>query len=82
VFEDVVEKSYYWATNQWVRGKEKKMQSMLLQENLHDGLPAWGLSTLIRSLGWSRERIEELIEKARQDLKDPSIHAYAECYMA
>ncbi|RDW65600.1 hypothetical protein BP5796_10292 [Coleophoma crateriformis] len=80
-FEDVVEQSYYWATNQWVKGKAQKLQAMWLQENLREGLPAWGLSTLSRGLGWSRERIEELLAKAREDLKNPSIHAYAECYV-
>ena len=81
-FEDVVERSYYWATNQWVKGKTQKLQALWLQENLQEGLPAWGLSTLSRGLGWSRERIEVMIAKARNDLRDPGIHAYAECYVA
>jgi trans-aconitate methyltransferase len=51
-FEDVVERSYYWATNQWVKGKTQKLQALWLQENLQEGLPAWGLSTLSRGLGW------------------------------
>jgi hypothetical protein len=80
-FVDIIEKSYYWATNRWVQGKTQKVQATWLQENLWDGLPAWGLSTLSRGLGWSRERIEELIARARDDLKDPKIHAYAECYV-
>jgi trans-aconitate methyltransferase len=80
-FEDVVEKSYYWATSQWVKGKTQKLQALWLQENLHEGLPAWGLSTLSRGLGWSRERIEVMIANARNDLRDPNIHAYAECYV-
>jgi hypothetical protein len=80
-FEDVVERSYYWATNQWVKGKPQKLQALWLQENLQEGLPAWGLSTLSRGLGWSRERIEVMIARARNDLRDPNIHAYAECYV-
>jgi len=80
-FEDVVEQSFYWATNKWVKGKKQKVQAMWLQENLHDGFSAWGLGTLSRGLGWSKERIEELIEKARNDLKNPNIHAYAEFYI-
>ncbi|KAM3081282.1 hypothetical protein ACMFMG_005239 [Clarireedia jacksonii] len=80
-FEDVVEKSYYWATNQWVKGEKQKVQAVWLQENLREGLPAWGLSTLSRGFGWSKERIDGLIEEARKDLKDPKIHAYAECYV-
>jgi hypothetical protein len=39
------------------------------------------LSTLSRGLGWSRERIEVMIAQARNDLRDPNIHAYAECYV-
>lgn len=81
-FVEVVEKSYYWATNGWVRGRQKKLQALWLNENLKEGLPAWGLSTLSRGLGWSRERIEVLIAAAREDLNNPNIHAYAECYVA
>jgi SAM-dependent methyltransferase len=80
-FVDIVDKQYYWATNQWVRGKKQKLQARWLQENLQDGLAAWGLSTLSRGFGWSRERIEVLLAKARNDLKNPNIHAYAECYV-
>lgn len=80
-FVDVVEKSYFWATNGWVRGKKQKLQARLLQENLREGLPAWGLSTLSRGFGWSKDRIDELIERAREDLRDASIHAYVECYV-
>lgn len=39
-FVDVVEKSYYWATNQWVKGKKQKLQARYLKENLHEALPA------------------------------------------
>lgn len=81
-FENVTERSYYWATNQWVKGRQQKLQALWLQENLKEGLPAWGLSTLSRGLGWSRERIEDLIARAREDLRNPGIHAFAECYVA
>lgn len=80
-FVDIVDKKYYWATNQWVRGRKQKLQALLLQENLLDGLAAWGLSTLSRGFGWSREMIETLLTKAREDLKNPNIHAFAECYV-
>lgn len=78
---DVVEGSYYWATNGWVRGRQQKLLALWLNANLREGLPAWGLSTLSRGLGWSRE-IEALIAAARQDLSNPDIHAHAECYVA
>lgn len=69
---DVVEKIYYWATNQWVKGKRQKPQARWLQADVHDGLSAWGDRTLSRGLGWSRERIDVLLEEARNDLKDPN----------
>lgn len=34
-----------------------------------------------KGFGWSKERIEVLLEKAREDLKNTRIHAYAECYV-
>ena len=36
---------------------------------------------LVREWPAARERIEELIERAREDLKDTRIHAYVECYV-
>jgi len=80
-FVDVVEKSYYWAINGWVKGKKQKVQAKWLQENLREGLPAWGLRSLSMGLGWSKDRIDALIERAREDLKNTGIHAYAECYV-
>ena len=58
------------------------LQALWLQENLHGGLPAWGLSTLSRGLGGSGEHIEVMIATARNDLRNPDIHANAECYVA
>ncbi|KAE9373877.1 S-adenosyl-L-methionine-dependent methyltransferase [Stipitochalara longipes BDJ] len=80
-FVDVVEKSYFWAINGWVRGDKQKLQAMWLQENLREGLPAWGLRSLSKGLGWEKERIDGLIERARGDLRNTAIHAYAECYV-
>jgi hypothetical protein len=48
---------------------------------LREGLPAWGLNTLSRGFGWSKERIEGLIKEVRKDLKDPEIYTYIECYV-
>jgi trans-aconitate methyltransferase len=81
-FVDVVEKSYFWATNQWVKGKKEKLQALWLNQNLQGGLSAWGMSTLHRHYGWSREQIEVMITMARKDLNNLNIHAYAECYVA
>ena len=77
-FVEIVEKRYYWATNQWVKGKRQKLQALWLQENLQGGLPAWGLSTMSRAFGWSKERIETLIARARNDLRDTnkSVHPH------
>jgi hypothetical protein len=78
---DIVEKKFYWAANQWGRGKKQKLQALWLQENLQKGDAAWGLSTLSRGLRWSRERIEVLMEAVRNYLKNTGIHAYTECYV-
>jgi hypothetical protein len=64
-----------------VEGKTRKLQARWLQGNLQEILPAWGLASLSRAFGWSRERIDELIALARKDLRDQNIHAYAECYV-
>ena len=80
-FVDVVETRYFWATNPWPRGKKQKLQAMWCCQNLLDGINAMTMAIYTRVLGWSKERIEVLLAQARNDLKDKSIHAYAEVYV-
>jgi hypothetical protein len=80
-FEDVVETPYFWAINPWVKGQKRKVQATILQQNLTEGLAAWGLSTLSRGFGWSKEKIDELLVKAKEDLKNTNIHSYVEVYV-
>jgi hypothetical protein len=80
-FVDVVEKRYYWGTNPWMQGAKQKLQARWCQQNLLDGLNAMSMALFTRVLGWSTERIEVLLAEVRNDLRDRSIHAYAEVYI-
>jgi len=64
-----------------VKGKKPKLQAFWMQQNLDAGFSAWGMATLTRGLGWSKEKVEELLTEARKDLRDTRIHAYAEVYV-
>jgi hypothetical protein len=80
-FVDIVEKRYYCGTNPWVKGQKQKLQAAWSQQNLLDGLNAMSMAFFTRVLGWSTKRIEVLLAEVRKDLKDRSIHAYAEVYV-
>ena len=74
-FEDVIEKSFYWPTNPWAKGKYFKDVAMYFQENTLSGLEGISLK-VIGALGWSIEEIQALLEEVRKDVKDISIHAF------
>lgn len=78
---DVVETRYYWGTNSWVKGRKQKLQAAWCQQNLLDGIGSMSMALFTRVLGWSTERIEALLTGVRNDLRDRSVHAYAEVYV-
>ena len=78
-FEDVVEKLYYWPTSTWAKGKYFKEVSVYFQEDLLSGLD--GISLKIMGLmGWSADEIRAFLPGVREDIKNPSIHAFLPMY--
>jgi Methyltransferase domain len=74
-FEDVVEKHFFWPSNGWPKGAYFKRVAAYWQENFLGGIE--GISLKVMGLmGWSAEEIQVFLAKVRNDVKDPSIHAY------
>ncbi|KAH8882141.1 S-adenosyl-L-methionine-dependent methyltransferase [Thozetella sp. PMI_491] len=76
-FEDVVERNFYWPTNQWAKGKYYKSLAALFQEDMSTGLESISLR-LFSLLGWDVPKIKDFLEKVWADFKDPKIRCYLE----
>ncbi|PNH59500.1 hypothetical protein VD0002_g8053 [Verticillium dahliae] len=75
-FEDVVETVYKWPTNRWPRDKHYKEIGTWAFANMDQALEPSTMVPLTRALGWTYEEVLVLVSKARNVLKDPSVHAY------
>jgi hypothetical protein len=72
---DIVEKTFYWPTSSWARGRYFKDVATYFQEDLLNGLE--GVSLKVMGLmGWSVEEILVFLARVREDIKDTSMHAY------
>jgi hypothetical protein len=74
-FEDVVEKQFYWPTSSWPKGKYFKEVAMYFQEDFLRALEGLSLKVM-GSLGWSAEDVKAFLPAVKDDIRNPSIHAY------
>ncbi|KAM0421281.1 hypothetical protein ACHAPT_011003 [Fusarium lateritium] len=75
-FEDVQEHKFKWPSNTWPRDAKFKELGAWNHENMIAGLQGFLMAALTRGLGWRAEEVDVLAAKAKQDLRDKSIHAY------
>lgn len=75
-FVEIEEKLFVWPTNTWPKVKHLKELGRWNEVNLVEGMEGFSLALMTRALGWSKEEVEVLCAKVRNDLKDRSIHAY------
>ncbi|PVH79468.1 S-adenosyl-L-methionine-dependent methyltransferase [Cadophora sp. DSE1049] len=80
-FENVTEVIYKWPTNRWPKDKRMKEIGMWALENMLSSLEAVSLAIFTRGLGWSKEELDVLLAKVRNEMKDTKIHAYAPIYV-
>ncbi|KAI1376976.1 S-adenosyl-L-methionine-dependent methyltransferase [Hypoxylon crocopeplum] len=74
-FEDVVEIHRALPFNGWAKGSYKAVGEVM-QGNIEAGLGSVYTGLLTRGLGWSPEKADEVIRKAREQVRDSRIHAY------
>jgi hypothetical protein len=75
-FEDIVEKSFYWPTSTWAKGRYYKELAAFFQADLLNGLEGASLK-IIGQLGWTPEEIRAFIVGVKKDVQDTSITCYA-----
>lgn len=79
-FVDIEEKLFVWPTNTWPKVKHLKELGRWNEVNLSEGMEGFSLALMTRALGWSKDEVEVLCAKVRNDLRDRSIHAYFPMY--
>jgi hypothetical protein len=75
-FTDVTVLEFKWPIGTWPRDPYFKEIGLWSRENTLDALEALALAPLTRGLGWSMERVQQLLEGARRDIGNNSIHTY------
>ncbi|PMD32177.1 S-adenosyl-L-methionine-dependent methyltransferase, partial [Hyaloscypha variabilis F] len=81
-FVDVVEHRICVPVNPWARGKKNKLLGAISQQNLLEGVESMSKAAFTRVLGWSPERLDELLVGVRANLQDKHVHAYGIVYFA
>ncbi|RYP17564.1 hypothetical protein DL767_009994 [Monosporascus sp. MG133] len=77
-FVNIVETREHVGLNPWMKGSRNKHLAVLLGSDMSNGLESMSMALFTRVLEWEPERVHELLERVRQDMVDPKIHAYSE----
>lgn len=75
-FDHVEETLHKWPLNTWPKDPRMKELGAWTFENIMNGMEAFSLALLSRSLGWEKEEIQIFLVDVRKNLRDRSIHAY------
>jgi hypothetical protein len=75
-FVDVVEKQLKWPIGTWPRDKYYKDVGAWYLANLDTGLEGLVLALFTRGLNWTKDETILYCARARQQLRNPKVHAY------
>lgn len=79
-FEDVKEYRIHVPVNPWARGEKNKVLGAMSQQNLVGGVEGMSTALFTRALGWTPEKVTELLTDVRANIADRRIHAYGVVY--
>lgn len=74
-FVDVVEKTFYWPTSTWAKGRYYKQLAAVFQADMLNGIEGMSLK-IIGKLGWTADKIRDFLVGVKKDLQDTSITCY------
>lgn len=74
-FENVVERRFYWPIGPWAKGDYYKNLSMYFIEDVKKGMEPITMK-LFPKLGWTKDEIQVMVAKVRNDMLRADIHAY------
>ncbi|KAI5782386.1 S-adenosyl-L-methionine-dependent methyltransferase [Peziza echinospora] len=67
-FADVTVRTELWPLGEWPKDPALKELGKLGRVGLYDGLHAFAVHLLTKNLGWAPEKVEELVDLAKEDL--------------
>jgi hypothetical protein len=77
-FTNVHEQREFIGLSPWMKGSRNKHLAMLLGHDMSNALESMSMALFTRVLGWSREKVLDIVERARKDMLDTNLHAYSE----
>lgn len=81
-FVDITERREAIALSPWVKGKQNKHLSLLLQHDVLNMLEPVCMALFTRVLGWEQGRVLEFLVKVRRDVQNTDVHAYSEGFVS
>ncbi|KAL1869265.1 protein transport protein bet1 [Paecilomyces lecythidis] len=74
-FEDVTVQKYLVPMGRWPKDKHLKTLGTWNWTQADTGFEAGAMAVLTRHAGWSKEEVQVLVSKTRNDARNPAIHA-------
>jgi hypothetical protein len=75
-FEDVVEKRYHWPCGPWAKGEKMKKVGVYFLEDLRHAVEPICMKLFVKVLGWSEERVQELVSQVLANLGARKVYLY------
>ena len=81
ILENVKCEKFVWPTNTWAKYPSYKLLGRCFNEFLTSDLEGLSMWIFTQALGWKEDEVTEFCAWVRNDLNDPSIHAFADVYV-
>ena len=75
-FTNIEERMFAWPTNTWPKNRKLKELGRWNEVSVSEGLEGFSYALMCRGLNWTKEEVDVLAAKTRNDLHDKTIHAY------
>lgn len=80
-FQNVNEELYKVPLSPWPADRRYRELGRYMNVQMMDSLEPYSLALFTRVLGWQPERLQELLARVRQDLRNPNYHMYSMVYV-
>lgn len=80
-FKNVQEKQIVVPINNWPKDPKLKQIGLWQHLNLRTGLQGFTVKLFVEYLGYSEEKVEEVLNQVRKDLQNRGIHAYLRLFV-
>ena len=74
-FVDIYLRWFNWPIGPWAKHKKNKVIGQFAFLDFYEGIGV-GVTFLSNILGWSKEDVQVMIEKARNEMKEQKVHLY------